>query len=180
MNPWKRGVVALLLACPGLAAAQAQPQPRAPEFPIEFNEERDFATGFAVTLMLSLQDGLGRQCAALDGEDGTASRTALTQWDARNRELHTAAMMYIAASEIVVDVTEGPEAAAAFREQRRSEFARSVQTTQSQWFPEGKVDAPGCRKLTAQGASGLYDIQQQSEVAAHLAAIAADTAKLVK
>lgn len=168
MNRGMYAGIALLLAT----------QAHAAPFPVQSTEERNAAVGFTVTLSMAIRDALGRHCAALKGDVGGTSLGALSQWQARNRDEEFAAYAYLAVMEGQAEQAQGTGAGAAFRAERKAEFAQGARETQLAWFPEALVDEARCQQVVALVESGVYDVGRHPKVAASLSEIAVELAQL--
>jgi hypothetical protein len=150
--------IATFLVLAGLGAALAAPAD-APDM----TEQRNAATGFAITLWMTHVDALGTHCAKLGGAAGADSMRALEAWQDRNMPYVNGALEYMADMEEFISAAQGEAARKSFRADRKAEFVASTRKSEAVWFPDGKVDETSCLHLASLVATGSLDLDQNAD-----------------
>lgn len=158
-----RGLIHVAAAVVVLAAASVDGAAAAPASAPNITEQRNAATGFAITLWMTQVDALGGHCAKLGGPSDDEFMHVLKAWQHRNAPYVNAALEYMADIEDFITAQQGESAQKEFRAARKAEFATSTRKTEAVWFPDGRVDEASCRHMAAFVANGSLDVDQDSE-----------------
>lgn len=162
-----------------LLATVAQSAVAAPSGPPQITEARNAAVGFAMTAWWANTHAIDDRCAALTGEAGRQSSSAMAAWRLKNQRYVDAAFAYLATIEAMLEVSQGQAARKAFRRDRQADFARAASSTESVWFPEEKVDPSSCLNLAGHLADGSLDFDQNAEFFPLLVQIKADMEQIM-
>lgn len=127
-------------------------------------EQRNAATGFAITLWMAHVDALGDHCAKLGSPSDDEFMHVLKAWQDRNAPYVNAALEYMADIEDFISATQGEAARSEFRAERKAEFVASTRKTEAVWFPDGRIDEASCQRTAALVANGSLDLDQNIEL----------------
>lgn len=138
-------------------------------------EERNAATGFAVTSWMIAVDALGDHCSKLGSPSDAQFADVFKTWRDRNAPYVNAALEYMADIEDFIQAEKGEAARATFRADRKAEFVESTRTAEAVWFPDTHVDETSCTRMAAHYADGSLDLEKSSEFLPILQTLKAET-----
>ena len=158
-----RGLIHVAAAVAILTAVRVEGAVTAPASAPSITEQRNAATGFAITMWMTQIDALGDHCAKLGGPPDNEFMHVLKGWQDRNAPYVNAALEYMADVEDFISAKQGDAARKAFRAARKAEFVASTRKTEAVWFSDGLVNEASCRYMAAFVANGSLDLDQNTE-----------------
>lgn len=163
MPGYHRSLIRITTAVAILAAASIDGVLATSASAPNISEQRNAATGFAITLWMAHVDALRDHCAKLGTPSDNEFMHVLNAWQDRNTPYVNAALEYMADIEDFISVTQGEAARQEFRAARKAEFVASTRKTEVVWFPDGLIDEASCRHMAAFVANGSLDLDQNAE-----------------
>lgn len=172
-----RGLFNVIAAVAILVAVSIDRAMAAPVSTPDITEQRNAATGFAITLWMAEINALGDHCAKMGRPSDDEFVHVLKAWQDRNTPYVNAALEYMADIEDFISAKQGEAVRREFRAARKDEFVASTRKTEAVWFPKGMIDEASCRHLATLVANGSLDLDQNTEFFPILQALKAEADK---